>query len=449
MTNMRASDALNKLVVDLTSWVNSASFQRIFNGKQGSAEAQNLYAAILGLAAIPTESQLSDVLQLATELNKARKPFRHPYAFALLELRLICGRYCSKFISETSIAEGEHFYATKVLSFKNPILTEQILIHRTGNPDQDIVYIDLDKFDRTKFELSLTASGTTLPFQLVAALYQKKTERVLIVIDKDLSIPAVRVEAYIRALSLNQGKSFDTPKKYTGTSVIRSFSSPTPQQPLEQFNDAHQVLSESFREDDLLNRFLRLFQVLENFMVRRQIIKVQRATGVRTFSIRDFRRLYGETGANESEALTELFKEALDIPTLINSQALHQIIKVRWDNEIHLSTNQAKLAHHLLMYYGPSAKHSVIFDTSKFSSQLGKAGERHTTLGPFVYRFRNMIVHNKETEFHLTHSSITSEIETVLNKFLLPTLDDIVFALLNIDHNVIWYPHSTISLYKS
>jgi len=242
----------------------------------------------------------------------------------------------------------------------------------------------------------------------------KNVKRAYAFIDENLSTSSVRIEAYIRALSLNCGLPFHTPKRYTGTALTRTYSSPTPAQPLEQFSDVQQVLSECFKEDDLLNRYLRLFQVLENFMVRKQIIKVQRTTGSRAFSIRDFRRLYGETEAKEQATLIDLLENTLGIPTLINGKTLSQIVKDRWDTEIHSSSNQAALANHLLMNYGPFPKKGTIFDTASFSVELGKSGARHNTLGAFVYRFRNMIVHNKETEFHLTHSSISPEIEIVL-----------------------------------
>lgn len=451
MATLLAGAALGELVVDLITWANSPSFQRILNGKKGAVEAANLYAAVLALDELPTENQLEGVIQSVIELNGARTIFRLPQVFSALELRLICGKLCSRFIAEASIAAGELVQGVKAICFENPVLTERILVHRTGDPVNDVVYIDLDQFDRTKFETLLTTSGTALPFQLVKALHlpTKKIPRTFAFVDDSLSASANRIEAYLRALSLNRGLAFHIPKRYTGTALTRNYSSPTPLQPLEQFNDVQQVLSECFKEDDLLNRFLRLFQVLENFMVRKQIINVQRTTGARAFSIRDFRRLYGETEAKEQETLIDLLKNTLDIPTLINGRSLSQIVKDRWDTEIHMSPNQAVLASQLLMTYGPSTKSGANFDTHGFSYRLGQVGERHKTLGQFVYRFRNMIVHNKETEFHLTHSSISPELEVVLNKFLLPSLDDIVFTLLNVDQNIIWYPSSTISLYKS
>ncbi|WP_341709449.1 hypothetical protein [Limnobacter sp.] len=451
MATFQAAEALRELVDDLVSLVNSPSFQRILAGKKGAAQAENLYVEVLALAGVPTESALESVIQSAIQLNVARKLFRSPHAFAALELRLICGRLCSKFIAEASIAETDSFDAVKAVGLENQILTERNLVHITGNPVNDLVYLDLGQFDRLELDTLLTTSGTALPFQLVKALNiePKNVKRAYAFIDENLSTSSVRIEAYIRALSLNCGLPFHTPKRYTGTALTRTYSSPTPAQPLEQFSDVQQVLSEYFKEDDLLNRYLRLFQVLENFMVRKQIIKVQRTTGSRAFSIRDFRRLYGETEAKEQATLIDLLENTLGIPTLINGKTLSQIVKDRWDTEIHSSSNQAALANHLLMNYGPFPKKGTIFDTASFSVELGKSGARHNTLGAFVYRFRNMIVHNKETEFHLTHSSISPEIEIVFNKFLLPSVDDIVFALLNIDQNIVWYPYSTISLYKS
>lgn len=451
MATEQASVALSALVGDLKTWVSSQSIQRILNGKKGSNEALNLFAHVMGLSPVPTETDLEKVIQSAIQLNTIRKIFRHPHAFNSLQLRLICGRLCAKFIADGSISGTGLFDKVKVVSFKSQTLTEPMLVHRTGNSVNDLFYLDLDQFDRSKFEALLTTSGTTLPFQLVKALPHtlKNTGVAYAFVDESLSLSVIRVEAYIRALSLNQGKPFHTPKKYTGAAMTRNFSFPTSGQSLEQFNDVQQVLSECFREDDLLNRFLRLYQILENFMVRKQIVSVQRATGVRAFSIRDFRRLHSETETKEQETLVDLLKDALNITTLIGTKSLSQIVMERWDTEIHASSIKANLESQLLMAYGPSTKNGASFDTNDFLSRLKQINERHKVLGQFIYRFRNMIVHNKETEFHLTHSSMSAEIEILFNKFLIPSLDDIVFALLNIDQTIVWYPHPTISLYKS
>lgn len=451
MANFQAADALSELVNDLKSWVSLPSFQKILNGKKGSQQAMQLYTAVDGLSALPTVSQLEGVIQCTIELNNARKLFRLPHHFFALKIRLISGKHCSKCISEGSITSNKNIYSIKPISIDRPVINEPTFIHRTGTHTNDIVYIDLNQFNPDRFDKLLTESVTTLPFQLVKALhqFQKYSKSIFAFIDEDLPFTTNRIEAYLRALSLNIGKAFHEQVKYTGTSLIRDHSSPSLEQPLEQFIDVQQVLSECFMEDDLLNRFLRLYQVLENFMVRKQIINVQRTTVSRTFSIRDFRRLYGETQTGEQNTLVNLLQSTLEISHLTNGQQLSGIIKDRWDNKIVASPTKHNLETELLMIYGPTTKKATDFNAQKFSEQLGNPGDRHNSLGQLVYRFRNMIVHNKETEFHLTHSSMSKDIKLVMNDFLLPSIDDIIFSLLNVDKTIVWYPHPTISLYKS
>jgi len=62
-------------------------------------------------------------------------------------------------------------------------------------------------------------------------------------------------------------------------------------------------------------------------------------------------------------------------------------------------------------------------------------------------------VHNRETEFHLTHgtlqthSLIGSAAKDVLEKFVIPTLEEISFYLVIEKNPLVWYKASKLTLW--
>lgn len=71
-----------------------------------------------------------------------------------------------------------------------------------------------------------------------------------------------------------------------------------------------------------------------------------------------------------------------------------------------------------------------------------------------IYALRNALVHNRETEFHLTHETLLSHSQVqdtalqLLEKFILPIVEEIVFYLIIEQNEIVWFKNSTIQLYK-
>ena len=65
-----------------------------------------------------------------------------------------------------------------------------------------------------------------------------------------------------------------------------------------------------------------------------------------------------------------------------------------------------------------------------------------------VYAVRNSIVHNKETEFHLTYASLDPTIIALIETFLIPSLEEICFSLIGIPNTHLWYQNRELLLYR-
>jgi len=69
-------------------------------------------------------------------------------------------------------------------------------------------------------------------------------------------------------------------------------------------------------------------------------------------------------------------------------------------------------------------------------------------LTSLVYQVRCAIVHNKETEFHLTYASLDTTMKALIESFLIPSLEDICFSLIGCRNDKVWYSKQEIMLYQ-
>jgi hypothetical protein len=65
-----------------------------------------------------------------------------------------------------------------------------------------------------------------------------------------------------------------------------------------------------------------------------------------------------------------------------------------------------------------------------------------------VYSARNHIVHNQETEFHLTHTTLDVTSTLLLEDFLIPSLEEICFFLTIKPNSYVWYSHPAIKVHR-
>ncbi len=65
-----------------------------------------------------------------------------------------------------------------------------------------------------------------------------------------------------------------------------------------------------------------------------------------------------------------------------------------------------------------------------------------------VYSIRNAVVHNKETEFHLTYASLDGTFATLIESFLMPSLEEICFAVVAKQNTELWYSQDKLFFYK-
>lgn len=64
----------------------------------------------------------------------------------------------------------------------------------------------------------------------------------------------------------------------------------------QQFSDSISIISEYNHQKDILDKYLRIYHVFENFMYKSPLVKLERESSGEVFSIRDFKRMYDRIG---------------------------------------------------------------------------------------------------------------------------------------------------------
>ncbi|MEZ9683797.1 hypothetical protein AB4453_21935 [Vibrio atlanticus] len=207
-----------------------------------------------------------------------------------------------------------------------------------------------------------------------------------------------------------------------------------------QFSDFFTILSEYNSRKEILNKYLSLYHAIENFMFRLPIVTLTEQNDGKMFSVRDFHLLYSSIESTEQPALTKFFKciYANDYEGGKYLNSLHDGFK----NDITpLILDKALKQLKILTGKGEYYSHGKITHGSS-------KGNLHSNFACIVYKIRNSIVHNKETEFHLSHAYLSPEIISLLEQVIIPKLENLVFDLLIKKNNLTWYSHDKITLYS-
>ena len=251
-------------------------------------------------------------------------------------------------------------------------------------------------------------------------------------------IPDEAVHAFACLSVLSTGQSVHSPRLFPNRLSIVDTDAIRAGAHYHQLNDVINVVSEYNSRKDTLAKYLSLYHAFENFMFKAPIVALERQGGGAMFSIRDFRRLYGEIDKSESDVLNKLFAAVFELePT--PGAPFSDLIKSKWDSFCN-APDEAQL--NLLLQKLRWKTKSGFIDYNTFK---GNVNAKH--FSQLVYAVRNVIVHNTETEWHLTHATFDDSCRLLLEEFLIPTLEEICFHLLSVSNDQVWYSHREIALY--
>jgi hypothetical protein len=293
--------------------------------------------------------------------------------------------------------------------------------------------------DLVKFEADIAASNLSpvFIFHFLAALQaldQLPPSHAILLKKTTAPIDTNAVESFARILILMSGKPVHSARRYANTPKILNPDAICAGHAYHQWNDVFHVLSEYNSRDEILLKYLTIYHVIENFMFKLPIVELEQKKSGSMFSIRDFRRLYDRVDMKEMDALKDLFT-AVFLIQASTSKTFGQHIISRWTALVS-GTTQANIDKALDTL-------GVNFKFNDFKAQA--AAGCFTRL---VYVIRNAIVHNKETEFHLTYASLDANVCYLIESFLLPSLEEISYAVIGSPNTQLWYKNRELLLYK-
>jgi hypothetical protein len=291
-----------------------------------------------------------------------------------------------------------------------------------------------------KNEIAGSNISPDLLFQLLAAVHSAADVPTthIVLVKKDPAILSPAIDAFARLVIIASGEAVHSPRTYSRDPFVIDRDCFQAGIPYQQLNDVFEVLSEYNSREEVLTKYLTLYHVIENFMFKLPIVELERQGGGRMFSIRDFRRLYKEVDESELSALKRLFVTTFQLETTPGIM-FEQHVVTRW-NSLIPGTDPADIESALGALDLKKNKRAMTH--ADFADDLARNFAR------MVYAIRNAIVHNKETEFHLTYATLDETVCALIESFLIPCLEEMCFALVGSQNPYVWYSNKEIQLYR-
>lgn len=212
-----------------------------------------------------------------------------------------------------------------------------------------------------------------------------------------------------------------------------------------QFDEIATLLSQFNSEERLLSKFLILYQILENFEIKHDVVKEMSRGG--QFKVRDFTKLVNSSQLNEEKYLKKLLTKLLnlDILEIGRTGSILNLIKETWDTNISGNVDFTNLDSQLkLIGYDK-------VDIASFDSQVRNLNEDDILIffTKSIYKTRCSIVHYKTHEFHLNDVTLDGmdEFKRFLELFLVPLVLKIISTSIFSTNSPIVYPQNHLTLF--
>ncbi|MCI5726591.1 MAG: hypothetical protein MR274_03470 [Clostridium sp.] len=208
-----------------------------------------------------------------------------------------------------------------------------------------------------------------------------------------------------------------------------------------QFSEIIEILNEYNIHKYPLDKYLRLYQILENFMYKSKICELSTKMDYRMLTIRDFKKLNETISKKEYETLSDFIKKVGELT--FEGKKYKDILMEKWKSTGVKTSQEVRESiersfNDLDIEKSPGKKYDInTIDNNALINIFPK----------LIYNIRNSIVHNKITEFHLSYSNLDSDIIFILERFIIGSLENMIYRLILNKNSVVWYEQSQLSLY--
>jgi hypothetical protein len=281
---------------------------------------------------------------------------------------------------------------------ENGLLWKQmeLFFERDFNPRQDLINIFFD------------------------CLVNKDTTKGFLIKQIPDPFEAERHYAYIYLSFLNSSHSVKLPGilNYTSTSLNPALTFATNTE-FEQYFDIYDVLNELNQAPDLLTRFLKLYHVLEYYMYRVYLVDLVRRVGSNKFFVREFMTSAERMKKGERETFIANYEKIFDTDRSTINAAIRPTINPTITRFLEEKG--------LVKAFNPNI--------TKKNAEL-------------IYGLRCSIVHNKESEYHLTVSFYDDFIQIIpLLKEIMTIMENLIIEKIKTNHTTIKYSQREVTLF--
>ena len=370
------------------------------------------------------------------ELSSKFTPFRTPSVEKLNLSLLLAGKLSDSLESLDETDINTTIFELRELT--QPLPHVWFCRENSRSLDDSVILFSCEKLNEVSSEIISATISPILLFHFMAALHSIDNlphAHAILVKKMPHQVDESAINAFARLVVLTTGMSIHATRKYTKRPNVLNTDAIQLDEEYQQWNEVLNVLSEYNSRDETLLKFLTIYHVIENVMFKCPIVELERQNNGQMFSIRDFRRLYAKVDVREDEALKNLFKKIFSMQST-PGVTFKDILTNRWDS-LFQSTQGTDIDAVLKMI-------GLDFTTNAFTNTTAVS-----CFTKLVYTIRNTIVHNKETEFHLTFAQLdmNPRLCKLIEDFLLPSLEEMCFALIGKKNHDFWYQHKKINLY--
>lgn len=212
-----------------------------------------------------------------------------------------------------------------------------------------------------------------------------------------------------------------------------------------QFDEIAPLLSQFNSEERLLSKFLILYQILENFEIKHDVVKEMSSGG--QFKVRNFTKLVNSSQLNEEKYLKKLLEKLLDLNVLEigSSDSIYELIKETWDTNISGNVDFTNLDFQLKQIGYDKV------DIASFETQVRDLNKNNILIffTKSIYKTRCSIVHYKTHEFHLNDDTLDGmyEFKRFLEFFLVPLVLKIISTSIFSTNSPVVYQYNKLTLF--
>ncbi|EHU4848182.1 hypothetical protein ACCH70_004596 [Vibrio vulnificus] len=270
-----------------------------------------------------------------------------------------------------------------------------------------------------------------------------------IVIKDIANVTKSKSEAYLKLHLLASGYYYHDIKLASIRNKQNERNLLAPDHTLQQFDDSLIIISEYNSRREILNKFLSIYQLIENFMYKHPLVKLNENHNGEMFSIRNFKDMYERLGDSELNSLFNLLNSIYD--DSFEGGILLSELASSFHNLARNGVMEKADIDDALNSLGIKQKSGTpyTYDILDGFSLPQRKAEWPRIISKIIYYTRNAIVHNKETEFHLSHNYLSDSIYNFIDMFILSECENVIYKLIYKPNSIIWYTHDRIKLYNN